>query len=98
MPNWIVIVVLVLSSKYTSSANSSRIPEQCIEGSNTGTPRQEAKCICELTNDRINGCNDVAITNMTWTGSESISCEQETPTNPEFVLRCFDNRFEIEVV
>ena len=66
-------------------------------GSDTGTPKQEAKCTCELTNTRLTGCTDVAITNMTWTASESISCDPEVLTDPEFVLRCFDHRFEREV-
>ena len=80
------------------STNASAIAQQCTERSSIGTPKQEAKCICELTNSRISGCSDVAVTNMTWRASESVSCDQESLTDPKFLLRCFNQRFETEVV
>ena len=92
MHNLKFIVILVLCLKYISCTNSA-----CTTGStNTGTPKQKATCTCYMTSDTITGCTDVAITNMTWTGTKSISCEREVISDPAVVMRCFGNYFVTE--
>ena len=56
------------------------------------TLRQNATCVCELSH-KIEGCTDVAIGNVNWTGTNSINCDSESRTDPKFVMRCFRNRF-----
>ena len=84
-------VLFLMYIRYVTSTNVG-----CTDGlNNTGTPKQKATCVCQLYND-VGGCTDVAINNITWIGNSSVSCEKEELTDPDFVLRCFNTRFETE--